>query len=65
MVLFVKVDNLDFIYARFSIHRQAVTQIHELRQHRLFLSICDELSLNIWGFQNGREKIYQTLNLYR
>ena len=46
-VLFVRVNNLDHIYARFSIHRQAVTQIHEVKERKIFLSICEELHLII------------------
>ena len=64
-ILFIKVNNLDHIFARFSIHRQAVRQIHELKVHKLFLSICEENILNIWGFERGREQIYQKFNLYR
>jgi len=54
-ILFVKVNDLDHIFARFSIHRQAVTQIHEVKAHKLFISICEENILNIWGFEKGRD----------
>ena len=64
-IVFVRVNNLDHIYSRFSLHRQAVEQIHELRQHKVFLSICEELILKIWGFDGHREEVYQTFNIYR
>ena len=68
-ILFVKVNNMDHIFARFSIHRQAVKQIHEIREHKVFLSICEEDTLSIWGFEKGkdslREHVYKRVNLHR
>ena len=45
--MFVKVDNLEVIYARFSIHRQAIQQIYEMPSVSKFLSICEEMILNV------------------
>lgn len=64
-IVFVRVDNLDYVYARYSIHRQAITYIHELKEHKVFLSICEELDLKIWGFHNGKDQVYQKFNIYR
>ena len=58
MVIFIRVDNLDYVYSRFSIHRQAITHIHELREQRKFISICIDLDLVVWGFEGNREKIF-------
>ena len=55
-ILFVKVNNMDHIFARFSIHRQAVKHIHEVRVDKVFLSICEEHLLHIWGFEEGMDK---------
>ena len=63
--MFVRVNNLDHIYARFSIHRQAISQIHEVKEHKIFLSICEELQLMIWGFTEKREQVYQKFDLGR
>jgi hypothetical protein len=69
-VIFVKVNNLSHIFARFSIHREAVMQINEIREIGTFLSICKENILKIWGFNEGenklpREVIKGKFNLYR
>ena len=61
MIVFVRVDNLDHIYARFSIHQSAVLQVHELPECKTFLSICKENTLNIWGFDDNREVKYHRL----
>lgn len=53
-VIFVKVDKLEQVYARFSIHRQAITHIEEVYEHNKFVSICEEMNLNIWGFKEER-----------
>ena len=53
-IIFVRVNNLDHIYARFSVHRQAISQIHEVKEQKIFLSICEELHLMIWGFPEDR-----------
>jgi hypothetical protein len=70
-VIFVKVNNLSHIYARFSIHREAICQVNEVRDQGIFLSICEENILQIWGFEMQakericREVIKKKFNLYR
>ena len=70
-VIFVKVNNLSHIYARFSIHREAITNITEIKEQGVFLSICTEFILQIWGFQEQskeritREVIKMKINLHR
>jgi WD40 repeat protein len=70
-IIFVKMDNLSHIYARFSIHREAILQINEIKDQEVFLSICEENILQIWGFEDPikggirREVIKKKFNLYR
>ena len=66
-IIFIKVNNLSHIFARFSIHREAVLQINEIRELGTFLSICKENQLKIWGFseKTGREVIKAKYNLHR
>lgn len=70
-VIFVKMDNLSHIYARFSIHREAILQLNEIKDQEVFLSICEENILQIWGFDDQskvgiqREVILKKFNLYR
>lgn len=52
-VIFVRIDIMDYIYARFAIHRQPVTQVAQLRTQQLFLSMCSEFSLKLWGFADN------------
>ena len=62
---FVSVEQTDKIYARFSIHRQAIVRIEEMNIRGLFISMCAEFSLNIWGFKNGNIIIYISLQTFR
>ena len=39
-IIFVKVDELDVIFARFSVHRQKIEHIAEMGDHRGIASIC-------------------------
>lgn len=57
MVIFVRVDNLDHIYARYSIHQTAVLQVHEMTECETFLSICEANKLCIWNFQQPDGKV--------
>ena len=43
----MQVDNLEVIHSRFSIHRQAIKLIRELPSCGRFMSICEELILNV------------------
>lgn len=40
-------------------------QIHEIPESKVFLSICKENNLFIWGFEDGRDKQYQKFDLCR
>ncbi len=51
-VVFLQVDDLELIYARFSFHRQAVTKVMEIQSTGKFLSICEELNMCLWGFED-------------
>jgi hypothetical protein len=46
-VLFVHTDELSMIHARFSIHRQSISYIKELVQSEKFMSLCEELLVNV------------------
>jgi len=46
-VIFVSVNDLNTIIARFSLHRQAVVQIFEMKEKKRFLSVCEEHLLNV------------------
>lgn len=63
--LFIDVDNLESIYSRFSVHRQAVNQIYEIVDHVKVASICGELVLNLWGFEGGKSQVYKSFNVFR
>ena len=71
-VIFVKVRDTERIYARFSVHRQEILHLAEIRQQELFVSICSENVLNIWGFvvderdpQRKRLQIWKTIKIHR
>jgi hypothetical protein len=46
-MIFIPIDNLESIYARFSIHRQQVDQIFEIKKAEKFVTICAELTMNV------------------
>ena len=46
-IIFVKCNKLDQVYSRFSLHRQAITHIKEMYDCGHFVSMCEELSLNV------------------
>lgn len=60
---FVSVHKTDKVYARFSIHRQAIQKITQMSS--VFLSICAEMILNIWGFSEDNIVVYKTLKTFR
>jgi WD40 repeat protein len=60
---FVSVHKTDKIYARFSIHRQSIQKITQMSS--VFLSICSEMILNIWGFSEDNIVVYKTLKTFR
>jgi WD40 repeat protein len=63
-IVFVNTGQIETIYARFSIHRQEISKIQQI-QKGLFISICKELTMNIWGFTSENICIYKTFKIYR
>ena len=39
-VIFVQVDNIEKIYARFNVHKQQIEHIHEMKRNKCILTIC-------------------------
>ena len=64
-IIFVKVDDLESIYARFSVHNQQVDHIYEMQSQKKILSICAEFLLKIWGFTDNKLQVYRTYFMYR
>lgn len=62
---FVSVHQTDKVYARFSIHRQSIVKIEEMNAKGIFLSICSEFIMNIWGFTNDNIMVYKTFKTFR
>ena len=46
-MVFISVDKIDFVYARFSIHRQAVELIQEMPENEKFISMCSEKIIKV------------------
>lgn len=63
--VFVNLDNLEEMYARFSIHRQAITKFQQLNSRGIFVSICAELTMHIWEFSTTNIVIYKTIKIFR
>jgi hypothetical protein len=53
-VIFIDVQNLERVYARFSFHRQAINLIKELPKVKKFITTCEEMNIAVWGFSNNR-----------
>jgi len=64
-VIFISLENLEQIFSRFSIHRQSVEQIYEMKQSKNMISVCSELSLCIWGFASGKCQSYKYFQVMR
>ena len=66
-IIFLKIGDLERVYARIAFHRAEVRQVRELNHKGHFFSICSEHIMNFWGFEEGDEKVslFQTFNLYR
>jgi hypothetical protein len=64
-VIFLAVDQLDTIYARFFFHRQAISSIIDIPQHSKFITICVEMNIALWGFKNNRQKLLSFNQMYR
>ena len=64
-VVFVHMHKLGEIYARFSVHKQQIEHIQELKQQRCMLTVCAENEMKIWGFEDGRMQTWRKYNLLR
>lgn len=64
-IIFVKVDDLENIFARFSVHHQQVDHIYEMRSQQKILSICSEFFLHIWGFPDNKLQVYRSYMMHR
>ena len=64
-MIFVRVNKLEDIYARFSVHKQQIEHVHELKQQKCILTMCQENELKIWGFQDGKMAIWRKYNIQR
>lgn len=64
-VIFLPIDSIDMIYARFSFHRQAVTTLHQIHGTSNFVSICDEFNLCVWGFKDHKSIVYNSVQMFR
>ena len=54
-VAFLEVDKIDQIYARFSVHNEAVTHICEIKEEGgIFVSICKACTIVTWNFQGSK-----------
>ena len=53
-VIFLQVDEIDLIYARVSVHREAVQRICEVDQKGVFVSVCAATQITVWNF-NGQK----------
>lgn len=51
-VLFVASDELDKIYTRVSLHREAVVQVKQIVGTEHFISVCEANTLCIWTLEN-------------
>jgi hypothetical protein len=58
-IIFLSVRSLDQLYARFSVHRHAITELKEMQAKKTMLSICSEHKLMLWGFKDGKYKLFR------
>ena len=52
-VIFVKVQHLSLIYARFSVHKQGIQHVHEMKKEKAIITMCEDNELKIWGFKDN------------
>lgn len=64
-VIFLAIDQLDTIYARFSFHRQAIQTIHQIHGTQNFITICEEMNIVVWGFKDFRQYIISANQMFR
>lgn len=55
------VNRTDKIYARVTVHHEAVRQLKEIPNHDAFISVCDDQFLMIWKFDHVGPKKLQVL----
>ena len=60
-IIFMAVNRTDKIYARVTVHHEAVRQLKEIPNHNAFISVCDEQYLMIWKFDHVGPKKLQVL----
>ena len=65
MILFLEVDIIETIYARFFFHRQAITHVTEIPKHQKFVTICVENYICVWGFKDIKSHIFSFNQMYR
>jgi len=53
-VIFLQVDQIDLIYARVSVHREAVRHICEIDQKGAFVSVCAANQMCVWNFNKQK-----------
>ena len=64
-IIFVRVDNLEYIYSRFSIHRQSIDHLTEIRSQQRIVTMCSEYIISLWGFVGGKLHVFQKYNMCR
>jgi WD40 repeat protein len=62
-VLFVPTDELNSVYTRVSLHREAVLHIKELGEH--FISVCEANTMSIWTIENQKLRVFSLEKIYR
>ena len=53
-ILFLHVERLEYVYCRFSIHRETVDFVRYLPEAKVFVSVCIELNLKVWKIEGGQ-----------
>ena len=64
-VIFVRLDLPNYIYARFSVHRQSIEHIAQIRHQKIFITMCTELNLHIWSFVDNKVQKHRSFELQR
>lgn len=52
-MIFVNVNDMSVVNSRFSIHRQGIAYIQEIKGSGKFISICEENLLNVINFSES------------
>lgn len=56
-VIFLAVNEIDKIYARFFFHRAAIIRIVEMPKRQKFITVCQEMNICLWGFKDFRTQV--------